>query len=42
VQGFFNAIIGRSPIPSVTPLLLREVHQRLVIAFGNRRVPARV
>jgi Fe-S cluster assembly protein SufD len=42
VQGFFNAIIGRSPIPSVTPLLLREVHQRLVVAFGNRRVPEHV
>jgi Fe-S cluster assembly protein SufD len=42
VQGFFNAIIGRGPIPSVTPLLLREVHQRLVVAFGNRSVPAHV
>jgi Fe-S cluster assembly protein SufD len=42
VQGFFNAIIGRSPIPTVTPLLLREVHQRLVVAFGNRRVPEHV
>jgi Fe-S cluster assembly protein SufD len=38
VRGFFNAIIDRGPIPAVTPLLLQEVHQRLDIAFGNRKV----
>jgi Fe-S cluster assembly protein SufD len=38
VQGFFDDIIDRGPIPAVTPLLLREVHARLDVAFGNRRV----
>jgi Fe-S cluster assembly protein SufD len=38
VRGFFNAIIDRGPIPAVTPLLRREVHDRLGITFGNRRV----
>jgi Fe-S cluster assembly protein SufD len=36
VQGFFDDIIDRGPIPSVTPLLKREVHARLEVAFGNR------
>jgi Fe-S cluster assembly protein SufD len=38
VQGFFDHIIDRGPIPAVTPLLKREVHARLDVAFGNRRV----
>jgi Fe-S cluster assembly protein SufD len=38
VQGFFDDIIDRGPIPAVTPLLKREVHARLDVAFGNRRV----
>jgi len=38
VQGFFDDIIDRGPIPAVTPLLQREVHARLDTAFGNRRV----
>jgi Fe-S cluster assembly protein SufD len=37
VQGFFDAIIDRGPIPAVKPLLQREVHSRLDVAFGNRR-----
>jgi Fe-S cluster assembly protein SufD len=37
VQGFFDHIIDRGPIPSVTPLLKREVHARLDSVFGNRR-----
>ncbi len=37
VQGFFDHIIDRGPIPAVTPLLKREVHARLDVAFGNRR-----
>ncbi len=37
VQGFFDHIIDRGPIPAVTPLLKREVHARLNVAFGNRR-----
>jgi Fe-S cluster assembly protein SufD len=37
VQGFFDDIIDRGPIPAVTPLLKREVHARLDVAFGNRR-----
>ena len=42
VRGFFNAIIDRGPIPAVTPLLLAEVHDRLDVAFDNRRVTAGV
>jgi len=38
VQGFFDDIVDRGPIPAVTPLLKREVHARLDVAFGNRRV----
>ena len=37
VQGFFDHIIDRGPIPAVTPLLKREVHARLDAAFGARR-----
>ncbi len=36
VRGFFDAIIDRGPIPEVTPLLEREVHQRLDAALGRR------
>ena len=42
VQGFFDHIIDRGPIPAVTPLLKREVHARLDVAFGNRRVTREV
>jgi Fe-S cluster assembly protein SufD len=42
VQGFFDAIIDRGPIPAVTPLLKREVHGRLHDVFSNRRAPAGV
>jgi Fe-S cluster assembly protein SufD len=42
VQGFFDDIIGRGPIPAVTPLFEREVHQRLQRILGHRRVPASV
>jgi Fe-S cluster assembly protein SufD len=38
VQGFFDDIIDRGPIPAVTPLLKREVHARLDVVFGNRRI----
>jgi Fe-S cluster assembly protein SufD len=38
VQGFFDHIIDRGPIPAVTPLLKREVHARLDVAFGDRRI----
>jgi Fe-S cluster assembly protein SufD len=38
VRGFFDAIIDRGPIPAVTPLLKREVHARLDVALGDRRV----
>jgi hypothetical protein len=37
VEGFFNDIIDRGPLPAVTPLLTREVHTRLDVAFGHRR-----
>ncbi|HVA07502.1 MAG TPA: SufD family Fe-S cluster assembly protein [Acidimicrobiales bacterium] len=40
VQGFFDAIIDRSPIPAVNPLLRREVHGRLYGVLSNRLVPA--
>jgi Fe-S cluster assembly protein SufD len=42
VRGFFDAIIDRGPIPEVTPLLQREVHERLDVALGGRAVPAGV
>jgi Fe-S cluster assembly protein SufD len=42
VRGFFDAIVDRSPVPSVVPLLQREVHARLDVALGNRKVPADV
>ncbi len=42
VRGFFDAIIERGPIPAVTPLLEREVHDRLEVALGDRRVVAGV
>ena len=35
VRGFFDAIIDRGPVPEVTPLLEREVHQRLDAALGG-------
>jgi Fe-S cluster assembly protein SufD len=40
VQGFFDAIIDRGPIPALTPILEREVHTRLHAALGHRRVAA--
>ncbi len=40
VQGFFDAIIDRGPIPAVNPILEREVHDRLNAALGRRRVAA--
>jgi Fe-S cluster assembly protein SufD len=36
VQGFFDDILDRGPVPAVTPLLQREVHQRLGEVFGDR------
>lgn len=38
VRGFFDAIIERGPVPAVTPLLEREVHNRLSAALGRRHV----
>ena len=38
VRGFFDAIIDRGPVPEVTPLLEREVHQRLDAALAGRVV----
>lgn len=38
VRGFFDHIIDRGPIAAVTPLLKREVHARLDVALGDRRV----
>jgi Fe-S cluster assembly protein SufD len=38
VRGFFDAIIDRGPIPAVTSLLQDEVHARLDVALGNRKV----
>ena len=35
VRGFFDAIIDRGPIPAMTPLLQREVHDRLEVALGG-------
>ncbi len=40
VRGFFDAIIDRSPVPAVVPLLQREVHARLDVALSDRKVPA--
>ncbi len=42
VRGFFDAIIDRSPVPEVVPLLQREVHDRLDVALGGRALPAGV
>ena len=42
VRGFFDAIIERSPVPEATALLEREVHVRLDVALGGRRVVAGV
>ena len=42
VRGFFDAIIDRGPVPEVTRLLQREVHDRLGTALGRRRVTAGV
>jgi Fe-S cluster assembly protein SufD len=36
VKGFFDHIIDRGPIAAVTPLLQREVHQRLDSVFSQR------
>jgi Fe-S cluster assembly protein SufD len=38
VQGFFDHIIERGPIPAVTPYLTQEVHARLHEVFANRPV----
>ena len=38
VQGFFDAIIDRGPIGAATPLLRREVHERLGVALGQRSI----
>jgi Fe-S cluster assembly protein SufD len=38
VRGFFDAIIDRGPIPEMTPLLEREVHDRLDAALGGGHV----
>jgi Fe-S cluster assembly protein SufD len=40
VRGFFDAIIDRGPVGAVTPLLRREVHERLNVAFEQRRADA--
>jgi Fe-S cluster assembly protein SufD len=40
VRGFFDAIIDRGPIHAVTPLLQREVHDRLDAALGGLPVTA--
>ncbi len=42
VRGFFDAIIDRGPVPALSPLLEREVHDRLGAALGGRRVAAGV
>jgi len=42
VRGFFDAIIDRGPVPEVTRLLEREVHDRLGTALGRPRVTAGV
>jgi Fe-S cluster assembly protein SufD len=38
VQGFFDAIIDRGPVPAATALLEREVHTRLDAALAGRQV----
>jgi Fe-S cluster assembly protein SufD len=40
VRGFFDAIVDRGPVPELTPFLAHEVHHRLDVALGGRRVPA--
>jgi Fe-S cluster assembly protein SufD len=40
VRGFFDAIIDRGPVPEVTSLLGREVHDRLDAALADRTVVA--
>jgi Fe-S cluster assembly protein SufD len=42
VQGFFDAIIDRGPIGAATPLLRREVHERLGVALGQRSIASAV
>jgi len=42
VRGFFDAIIDRGPVPEVTRLLEREIHDRLGTALGRPRVTAGV
>ncbi len=42
VGGFFDAIIDRSPVPAVTSLLHREVHERLGAALRDRPHAAEV
>jgi Fe-S cluster assembly protein SufD len=42
VRGFFDAIIDRGPVPALSPLLQREVHNRLGAALGGRRLAAGV
>jgi Fe-S cluster assembly protein SufD len=38
VQGFFDAIIDRGPVPAAAALLEREVHTRLDAALAGRQV----
>ena len=38
VQGFFDAIIDRGPVPAASELLEREVHARLDAALAGRKV----
>ena len=40
VRGFFDAVIGRGPVPALNPVLAREVHNRLGAALGDRRAVA--
>jgi Fe-S cluster assembly protein SufD len=40
VRGFFDAIIDRGPVPEVTPVLEREVHERLDVALRDHEVVA--
>jgi Fe-S cluster assembly protein SufD len=40
VRGFFDAIIDRGPVPEVTPVLEREVHDRLEVALRDHQVVA--
>ena len=41
-SGFFDAIVDRGPVPALSPLLRREVHDRLGAALGRRRPAAGV